>query len=101
MTEMKVIRVTMPDGSVWQVPAEVVIQNRTDYYVQHDGESVREEELRFVSENDYVLMDWARNNMNWEDVAGKAVMVKPAPSVDFNEGWCNGQMAVLDLEGGG
>lgn len=33
----KYLRVTMPDGSKWDLPAEVIARNRADYYIGYAG----------------------------------------------------------------
>jgi hypothetical protein len=100
---MKYIRVTMPDGSDWQVPASLVAEPRARYYAEHDtGQTEGEDfEVAFRTEVRNVvaadLIDWAQNNMNWEDVQANAVMVlTPDSHVDYQEGWVNGEMRVVD-----
>ena len=95
---MIVIRVTMRDGSLWDVPALVVAENRAKYYAARDEDTTYEEELSYTLSDHYELMDWAANNMNWEDVAELAVKVKdPAPLTqdDFQNGWVNGPKQVI------
>jgi hypothetical protein len=99
----KRIEVTMPDGSVWAVPAELVAENRARYYATRDtsassGEAFdhaygRELEIALRQHDD--LIDWGENNMNWEDVQPNATMiVTPDSHVDYQEGWVNGEKRV-------
>ena len=90
--------VTMPDGSVWQVPAHWVADNRAKHYADEDPETTYETEYAYTLRDHYELKDWARNNMNWSDVATKAVQVQPPPAVNFQEGWVNGLMVVTEAE---
>lgn len=93
----KQIQVTMPDGSVWGVPAEIVAEHRADYYANRDGESVRMEEFVFTMNDSFTLTDWAEGNMNWRDVEKFAVKIKDAAPVDYQNGWVNGQKKVVTL----
>jgi hypothetical protein len=98
----KRIEVTMPDGSVWAVPAIVVAEARARYYATRDtsastGEAFdhaygREIEIALRQHDD--LIDWAENNMNWSDVESAATQVKGPPGVDYQEGWVNGEKRV-------
>jgi hypothetical protein len=93
---MKVICVTMPDGSHWAVPAKIVAHQRATYYAQK-GDSYHEEYGYTMSQDDE-LLDWAANNMNWDDVRGDAW---PLPArdkpVDYQEGWANGDKQVIEV----
>lgn len=99
---MKYIEVDMPDGSTWRVAAELVAEPRARYYAREDTgadvgvdhERVYREELKDDAED---LIDWAQNNMNWEDVQANAKMVvTPDSHVDYQDGWVNGDMRVVD-----
>lgn len=89
---MKVIEVEMPDGTLWRVPAVVVARNRANDYPEEP--EVYQDTLADNGE----LLDWAANNMNWEDVEAFAAQV---PSVvenpDYQEGWVNGRKRVLEV----
>lgn len=43
------------------------------------------------------IIDWASNNMNWNDVKDHAVKVS-VKEVDFQEGWVNGEKEVITKE---
>jgi hypothetical protein len=86
----KRLHVTMPDGSEWAIDAELVAESRARYYA-NDGA------LASTAVDNDDLIDWAQNNMNWEDVMTSAVMVvTPDSHVDYQEGWVNGEMRVVD-----
>jgi len=85
---MKFLRVTMPDGSRWDVPAQVVV----DDYRRHYGGTEPEPD-------DYELKDWAAGNMDWADVVEHARKIADGPALDahdFQEGWVNGEKEVVD-----
>jgi len=106
---LKYLRVEMPDGSKWDVPASVVADNRAKYYAEHDtGKTSGTEYQKVYKEeyenlmgddaDDYDIEDWAANNMNWSDVKKKA---KKAPNeeqepIDYQEGWVNGEKEIVE-----
>jgi hypothetical protein len=101
---MRFLKVTMPDGSRWAVPAEVVARSYADHYEGTENTEGAEYKSSFneAMGNASILRDWAQNNMNWSDVAHCAKKVEPAPQpkVDFQEGWINGPMEVFDEKEG-
>jgi hypothetical protein len=87
------LRVTMPDGSKWDVPVQLIADDRDRHYVDED-----EDTIRFVREGGldaYDITDWASNNMNWSDVEPFAVKVESAPPPDYEEGWANGEREIV------
>lgn len=95
----KYLDVTMPDGSVWRVPADVVADDRANYYAGEDGDTTYDSEFALVLQDDGELMDWAKNNLNWEAVAPHATRIfTQVPPVDYQEGWVNGPMEVVEVE---
>lgn len=96
----KEIHVTMPDGSVWAVDANLVAEPRARYYAEVDArtganfDEVYAHEMATQDAED--LIDWAHNNMNWEDVQANArLVVTPDSHVDYQEGWVNGEMRLI------
>lgn len=102
---VKYIRVTMPDGSLWDVPAALVADDRAQYYARKDadaGEGEYQElytkELAYTLGDAGELFDWAANNMNWSDVQASASQVQapPPPAVDYADGWTNGDKRIVE-----
>lgn len=91
--------VTMPDGSLWGVPLEVIALNRADSYAhEFDGDaerSLNEDTMPLFREDPSEVSDWAQNNMDWKDVSDKAVLIKSGDAVDHQEGWVNGRSKVV------
>ena len=93
--------VTMPDGSRWSIPVEVIAKDRAlHYYLTQEFEStersLEEDTWPLFEEDSYEVQDWARNNMNWEDVEEFAILIKDEKEpVDFQEGWVNGDVEIL------
>ena len=98
--------ITMNDGSEWGVPAEIIAKNRADYYAEIDPETTWREEydamMEWFDTKDYEFADWAKSNMDWDDVKDNAVVLGYAkkPPVDFQECWANGDYEYRNCDGG-
>lgn len=96
----KHLQVTMPDGSKWAVPVEVIAMNRAVYYAKNDGmtleDSLNNDTNPLFESDSFEIEDWAANNMNWSDVEHLAVCTCNG-EVDFDDGWANGDKDVIDL----
>jgi len=94
--------VTMPDGSRWAVPVKLIAQSRAEYYadMNFDGDmekSMKEDTLPLFESDPHAIENWARNNMDWADVRAQAVQVlPPSNEVDWDEGWANGKVEIVD-----
>lgn len=91
--------VTMPDGSRWAVPVEVIAISRAAHYVDEFGgnmaRSLEEDTLPLFEKHPSECADWAKNNMNWDDVKERAIRVhEPQPEPDWQEGWVNGEWEI-------
>lgn len=91
---MKLIELTTTAKAVWTIPAHIVCGNRASYYSK-EGPGVKEEEFTFCMENDDEIIDWAKNNMNWEDVSHEARLVEDVEE-DMNREWGAGDMEVIE-----
>ena len=87
-------RVTMEDGSEWDVPVQIIVDSRDENYA-----SEKEDTIGFIREGSLSkgeVQDWASNNMNWSDVEDYAVKADTEPKeVDYQEGWCNGESKIV------
>jgi hypothetical protein len=95
----RVLVVQFSDFSRWEVPAKVIATNRADYYAkikgQVDSKPYRAEfdmEYKYAMATPEELVDWAKNNMNWKDVAASAKRTKQPQSSDKDEEWCEAEM---------
>lgn len=96
MNKRKELQVQMPDGSWWGVPAMEIARARTDHYsLLGEDDFDYDRELNYTLDNNDELIDWAENNMNWDDVAATARLVAEAPACDFDDGWTNGTKEVI------
>jgi hypothetical protein len=101
----KYLRVTMPDGSQWDVSVSEIARDRASYYAEQDtgakaGDKFAKvfmKEYNYTMKNDDELMDWATNNMNWSDVSAFAQKVEPRKlsAEEFQEGWLNGEKVIV------
>lgn len=96
------IRVKMPDGSYWYVPVMVVARDRAKHYAhEFDGDvqrSLDEDTIPLFREDRGEILDWACNNMNWEDVAKDAWQASgPKPLTDERkaQAWPNAPKSVV------
>ena len=62
-------------GYVWHVPASAVAANRARYYADRDEDTTYEDEFLYAMEDKVEVIDWFMNNMDFSDVADKAVLV--------------------------
>lgn len=94
--------VTMENGDVYGVPAEVIADNFAKYYKENHDENYElnyDTMLYWFDTRDYEFADWAKNNMDWDDVKDKAVLLeREVKQVDFQEGWVNGKFRYREME---
>jgi hypothetical protein len=103
------MRIEMPDGSKWDVPAKIIAEERAKYFAAHNSgkdsgaefDKIYNEELELAMNNKeedyYEIRDWVSNNMNWEDLVSVAQKVENPPKrgVDYDEGVMNGDKTFL------
>ena len=98
--EDKALRVTMPDGSKFDIPVMVIARDRANHYVaEFDGsvvKSLEEDTLPLFESDNYEIEDWAANNMDWDQVRVYARKVEDPEGVDYQEGWVNGEKEIVD-----
>ena len=100
---MKYLRITMPDGSRWDVPVNAIAWNRANYYASSAkstlsfAEAMKETNELFDAYS-YEIEDWAANNMDWDKDKLHAEEVEPASAVEYQEGWVNGEKEIIEHE---
>jgi hypothetical protein len=88
------LRVEMPDGTLWDVPVQVIADSRDEHYADEEEDTIGG--IRDGGLTDYEIKDWAAGNMNWDEVKRYAVQAPTrAFSVDFQEGWINGDKEIV------
>ena len=93
---MKVLRIAMPNGTKWDVPASVIAENKARWYAEDKGSNYQDKYDDTIVSEDKII-DWATNNMNWEDVERVATKVEVPITVDYQDGWVNGEKKVLQV----
>ena len=98
--QAKFIVISMPDGSEWLVPSSVIAENRAKAYaeiLEGNFEKAYKETLEAFGEDEFQMLDWAANNMDWDDVKNVAVRLerKVKEPVDYDEGWVNGPKEIV------
>lgn len=74
---------TFADKSRWAVSTDVIARNHAKHYAhEFDGDvdrSLREGTLPYFGDRDEPVLDWALNNMCWDDFLGITEVSKPVP----------------------
>jgi len=98
----KYLRVTMTDGSEWDVPIDIIAKNAAEYYAEYHNDefdsvdSALQMIIDWWCSDDYEIIDWAANNMNWSDVKDHAEKVKEVV-IDWQvDGWINGNKEIIE-----
>jgi len=93
----KHVRITFQNGESYDVPANIIAEDRATYYAcLVDGHEIESDEYYAEYENsshDYALTDWLENNMDWVDVKDYAVKVQEDESFNYED-----DFAVADKE---
>ena len=92
--------IAMPDGSKWEIPVWVIALNKAVYdsgrFDNSINRALEEETLPLFSSWKGDIIDWAENNMDWDDVEYYAIEAKRADTNDFDEGWVNGKKEIIE-----
>ena len=91
----KYLRVTMPDGSKWDVPADLIAQHRAAYFLKDRSAPEFDKQVQWDLDHPENLIEWAEGDMNWSDVRIHATRVFDG-SVDYQDGWVNGEKEVVE-----
>lgn len=92
----------MSDGTIWDIPAEVIAKDRARYYAGRDSsvanyDKAYKKELAFTLSDAREILEWARGDMNWSEVSEHATEVRTKPSVScYDTDWPNAYMEVIE-----
>ena len=95
----KLYTVTMNDGNIFGVPAEVIAENCAKDYASIGGyyQTEFDRMMKYFDTKDDEFADWAKNNMDWDDVKDKAIFLGRAEVYnDYQDGWENGKHEYLN-----
>jgi hypothetical protein len=96
--------ITVSNGDKYGIPAEIIAKNRADSYGDDVDSNEWKEEfngmMKWFDTDEFEFADWAKNNMDWDEVKEHAVLLKRAdpPDIDFQECWVNGEYEYLTIE---
>lgn len=93
---MKVLTVRFSNGRRFRIPAEVIAKHRANYYANREEDTEFADELEYGLSDEYVLIDWASNNMNWDDVKDEATEIEPDECEKRDE-WTNAEKEVREV----
>ncbi|WP_458406671.1 hypothetical protein [Anaerotignum sp.] len=98
----KFYTVKMTNGDIYGIPAQVIAENYAKYF-KGKNEKIYQEQydcmMEMFDRKEYAFEDWARNEMNWDDVKDKAVLLRRCEvKVDFQECWINGDHGFLEVD---
>lgn len=103
---MKYIYIEFSNGETYRIKAEIIAEDRAEYYAQREEEEgtekyqeLFEDEKEFALNDEYELKDWAKGNMNWKDVAEHAERVANPDPIDKESEWTNVDMKVRETDG--
>lgn len=86
----RVVEFSTPWGT-YQLPIEIVLEDRTNYYAGIDGFSKESQEYKdewqWVYDDDFEAIDWLLNNMDWKDVKDHAIKVDTRINVTEKDFW--------------
>lgn len=92
----KYLRVEMPDGVMYDIPAEIIAEHRARYFEDSSAEKLtyhassiqprlHRAEKEFALENDEVLIEWASEKMEWKDL--KYFAKKVEHEANYDKDW--------------
>jgi len=83
---------TTESGRRFAIPCHIIAHDRARYYCKLDGKDIYEEEYQYALKEE--LYEWAKNNMNWSDVAKYAIEL-PAliTREDMEDQWNRGELS--------
>lgn len=92
------IRVYMPDGTVWDIAASFIAHNKADYYQSRGGSWTAE--YQEAMKDQQALLEWASNNIRWDDIREYAEKVDVGGShPNYEVGWLVGEKEVVERYG--
>ena len=110
---MKELHVTFSDGSVWAIEARIVAEHRANLIALSDARKEQEAQnfpfpyastYRKIFHAEYAstidspedLIDWAKNNMTWEEVHTQARILQSPQLGSYKDEWTNAHMEIKE-----
>lgn len=89
----RLVLLTFSNGEQWAIPAQLVCDDRDQYYTK---ERLVESDSAADCE-DYDIIDWLSNNMNWSDVKEYAEKLREPLRIDYEEEFPNREKYFLNV----
>lgn len=94
---MKVLVVHFEGAGSYTIPVEFIAENRADYYCERDPDANHIEEMEYALADEFELIEWAQNNLNWVDVEDVATFLPQIIEFDLDALWPNAEMEVIEI----
>jgi hypothetical protein len=97
----KFIKIRFSNGEVYEIPADFIASERTNYYATEVDGFTKDsaewfEEYEFSLNNNYELEDWLTNNMNWSDIKDQAVLIKDETDYNYDDEFFEAEIDVVE-----
>jgi len=103
----KYLRVQMPDGTMYDIPAEIIAEHRAVFFEDNSAEKLsyhsssvqprlHHAEKEFAMNNDEILIEWASRKMKWKDIEAHARKVEPETN-NNDKDWPDAPKKVVTL----
>lgn len=100
----KYLRVQMSDGTMFDIPAEVIAEHRAGYFENNSAEKLTyhsssvkprlySAERDYALNNDEILICWAESKMGWKDIEPYARMV--SKGINYEAEWPKAKKQVI------
>lgn len=96
--------VRFSDSSWWKIPVQIIAESRAKYFAKTDSEDgegeyddIFNDELKYTLEDDTEIIDWAKNNMYWDDVKDFAIFEKQEKP-NYSKEWINCDSEIIEIE---
>lgn len=101
----KFIIITFSNGEKYKIPAEFIAVARAKYYADLDSrrdinikyDEIYQQELEYSLNNNDEILDWADNNMNWEDVKDVTTFIEQIKEeINYEKEWTNSEKEIVE-----
>lgn len=102
--ENKILEICFVNGEIWQIDAHIIAHTRATYYAEKDiqdgsatdFDTVYKQEYEHALDDHADLIDYAKNNMDWEDFEGYRTQVNTPQDANYSNEWRNAPMEVIE-----
>ncbi len=102
---MKLVKVSMPDGSEWGISTMIVAYDRARFIMEEDLNLTPshkdyfkkfEEEVQFTLLHLDVLIEWVNVHMTWDEVSPMAFCLKEPNEKNYYREWEKADKTLVD-----